>query len=97
MEFNPDKCEVLHIGVSHQGRACTVNDYALENVEEQRDLRIQVHGSLKMVSKMNSVTMKAFGTLVFIRVDIKYKGCFIVMQLYDSLVKPCLEYCMFLW
>ena len=37
IDFNTDKCEVLHFGKSNQGRTCTVNGRALESVEEQRD------------------------------------------------------------
>ena len=38
MEFNLDKCEVMHFGRSNQGRTYSVNGRALGRVTEQRDL-----------------------------------------------------------
>lgn len=49
MEFNTNKWKVLHFGTSNWGRIFTVNDRALGNVLEQRDLEVLVHSSLKVV------------------------------------------------
>lgn len=40
-----DKCEVLPIGMSNQGRTCTLNGRALDSVIELGDLEVQVHES----------------------------------------------------
>ena len=40
MEFNLDKCEVMHFGRSNQGRTYSVNGRALGRVTEQSDLGV---------------------------------------------------------
>lgn len=37
MNVISDTCEVLHFGISKQGRTCTVNSRATESVAEQRN------------------------------------------------------------
>lgn len=49
-EFNLGKCKVLHFGKLNHGRSCTVNGRDLESGVKQRDLGVQVHNSLKMVT-----------------------------------------------
>ena len=50
IELNTDKCMVLRHGKSNQGRTFTVNGRTLGHIVEQRDLGVQVHGSLKVES-----------------------------------------------
>ena len=45
MEFNPDKCEIMHFGSSNACRNETVNGRTLRNIDRQRDLSIHVHRS----------------------------------------------------
>ena len=47
MEFNPDKCEVMHFGRSNKDRKYTVNGRTIKSIDRQRDLGVQVHRSLK--------------------------------------------------
>ena len=47
MEFNLDKCEVMHFGRLNQGRTYSVNGRTLGRVTEQRDLGVHIHSSLK--------------------------------------------------
>jgi len=60
MEFNLDKCEVMHFGRSNQGKTYSVNGWALGRVKEQRDLGVQVHNSLKVESQVDRVVKKAW-------------------------------------
>lgn len=50
----------------NQGKTYTVNGGAWESVVHQRDLGVQVHGSLKVVSHVESVVKTAFAKLAFI-------------------------------
>ena len=52
MEFNPDKCEVMHFGRNNVGRSYTINGRAVKIIETQRDLDGQVHKSLKSASQV---------------------------------------------
>ena len=66
MEFNADKCEVLHFGRTNQGRTYKINGRTLTSAVEQRDLGIQIHNSLKVTSQADRVVKSAFGTLSFL-------------------------------
>ena len=64
MEFNLDKCKVIHFGRSNQGRVYSVNGRALGIVTEQRDLGVHVHSSLKVESQMDRVDRRHSACLV---------------------------------
>ena len=97
MEFNTEKFEVLHFGTSNKGRTYTVNGRPLGSVVEQRDLGVQVLGSLKVESQVDKVVKKAFGTVAFISHSIEYGSWKVMLQLYKTLVRPHLEYCVQFW
>ena len=73
MEFNLDKCEVMHFGRLNLGRTYSANGRALGRVLEQRDLGVQVHSSLKMESQVDRV-VKAFSMFGFIGQNIDYRS-----------------------
>lgn len=60
MEFNLDKYKVLHFGRLNQGRTCTINDRAFESVVEKGGLGVQVHGCLKMATKVDRMMKKVY-------------------------------------
>ena len=87
MEFNPDKCEVMHFGRSNTDRKYTVNDRTLKGIDRQRDLGVQVHRSLKVATQVEKVK-KAYGMLAFIGQGIEFKNWQVILQLYRTLVRP---------
>lgn len=54
-----DKCEVFYFHMSNSSRAY-LTGRALECVEEQRDLEVQVNGSLKVVFQIDRTAKKTF-------------------------------------
>ena len=74
VEFNLDKCEVMHYGRSNQGRTYSVNGRALGRVVEQRDLGVQIHSSLNMESQVDRVVKAAFSMLGFIGQNIEFRS-----------------------
>eukprot|EP00061_Rhincodon_typus_P005133 g24278.t1 len=58
MEFNRDKCEVMHFGKSSTGGNYTVNGRTLRSIEMQKDLGVQVHRSLKVAVQVDKVVKK---------------------------------------
>ena len=92
MEFNPDKCEVMHFGRSNTDRKYTVNGRTLKSIDRQRDLGVQIHRSLKVAMQVEKVVKKAYGMLAFIGWGIEFKNWQVMLQLYRTLVKPHLEY-----
>ena len=54
---------------------------------EQRDLRVQVHSSLKVESPIDRAVKKAFGMLAFINQGIEYRSWEVMLQLHRMLVR----------
>ena len=97
MEFNSDKCEVLHFGKANLSRTYTLNGKVLGSVAEQRDLGVQGHSSLKVESQVDRIVKEAFGMLSFIGQSIEYRSWEVMLWLYRTLVRPLLEYCVQFW
>ena len=97
MEFNPDKCEVIHFGRNNLESEYVMNGRTLGKTDEQRDLGVKVHKSLKAAGHVDRVVKKAFGMLAFISRGIEYKSRGVMMELYRTLVRPQLEYCVQFW
>ncbi|MBB6707153.1 hypothetical protein H7E98_18015 [Proteus mirabilis] len=97
MEFNVAKCEVIHFGKSNKKMGYWANGRILGSVDEQRDLGVHVHRSLKVATQVNSAVKKAYGVLAFIGRGIEFWSPEIMLQLYKTLVQPHLEYCVQFW
>jgi len=69
----------------------------LSTVEDQKDLGVRVHRTLKSASQVEEVVKKAYGVLAFINRGIEFRSPGIMMQLYKTLVRPHLEYCAQFW
>ncbi|XP_072335049.1 multiple inositol polyphosphate phosphatase 1b isoform X1 [Scyliorhinus torazame] len=74
MEFNPEKCEVVHFGRTNMNVEYRVNGRVLGNVAEQRDLGVYVHTSLKVATQMDRAVKKAYGVLAFINRGVEFKS-----------------------
>ena len=74
-----------------------MNGMTLGSSEEQRDLGVCVHRSLKAEGHVSGVVKKAYGTLAFINRGIDYKSREVMLELYRTLVRPQLEYCVQFW
>lgn len=55
MEFNLAMCKLMHFGKLSQGRTYTVNGRALGSVDEQRDLEVQIHSSMKVEHRVDKL------------------------------------------
>ena len=62
------------------------------SVEEQRDLGVYVHRSLKVATQVDRALKKAYGVLAFISRGIEFKSRQVMMQLYGALVRPHLQF-----
>ena len=97
MEFNVDKCEVIHFGKNNRNMEYTANGKILGSVDEQMDLGVHVHRSLKVATQVDRVVKKAYGVLAFIGRGIEFRSHEVMLQLYKTLVRPNLEYCVQFW
>jgi ribonucleases P/MRP protein subunit RPP40 len=97
MEFNKDKCMVMHVGKSNCKTVYKLGDTILKSSTQERDLGIIVDNSIKFTEQCNAAISNANSTLGLIRRTIKNKNKNIIGRLYKGLVRPKLEYCVQAW
>ena len=69
----------------------------LAEQEEQRDLGIIIHSSLKPSQQCVAAAKKANKMLGMIKRNIECRSPFIISRLYKQLIRPHLEYCIQAW
>ena len=97
MEFNLDKCKVMHVGVKNVKNKYMMLGKQLNITNEERDLGIKITNNLKWTQHCIEIENKCNRILGYIKRTFKYKTREIVMNLYKSLVLPHLEFAVTLW
>ena len=100
MEFNPSKCQVVHVAGS-KGPVNKTNyvlhGQVLESVTSARYLGVDISSNLSWKTHVDRITGNANRTLGFIRRNIKTKMSKVRERAYNSLVRPQLEYASAVW
>ena len=97
MEFNVDKCKVMHIGRNNTRHNYSMNGKFLLTTEYEKDLGVIIENNLSHGRNVASAANKANRTLGIISRIFTCKNKEILMPLYKSLVRPQLEYCVQAW
>jgi len=97
MLFNLDKCKVVHFGKSNNKCQYTLGGKLLEEVNEEHDLGVIVSADLKVSSQCAKVVKTANKILGMISRTFTLRSKDVILQLYKSLVRPHLEYCIQAW
>ena len=100
MEFNPSKCQVVHV-TGTKGPVKKTNyvlhGQILESVTSARYLGVDISSNLTWKTNVDRITGNANRTLGFIRRNIKTKMSKVRETAYHSLVRPQLEYASAVW
>ena len=100
MEFNPSKCQVVHV-TGTKGPVKKTNyvlhGQILESVTSARYLGVDISSNLTWKTHVDRITGNANRTLGFIRRNIKTKMSKVRETAYHSLVRPQLEYASAVW
>ena len=97
MEFNVEKCAVLHFGYHNPRRPYSLDGSALPVKSCEKDLGVWISDDLKCSVHCAEAVQKAERVVGCIRRAIQNKSIPIVRDLYKSLVRPLLEYCSTVW
>ena len=97
MSFNTDKCKVLHIGYRNEKAIYNLNGIQLKSVDSEVDLGVTISSNLKPSQQCSEVVKKANKIIGLIGRSFEYKSKDIILTLYNSLVRPQLEYCVQAW
>ena len=97
MNFNVDKCAVLHLGNKNPCTQYKFCNSVLNSVEEERDLGVLVDKNLKFSLQCNKAVNSANSALGIIKRNIVSRDKNVILRLYKALVRPKLEYCIQAW
>ena len=99
MEFNPSKCQVLHITCSRQPLQSqyTLHGQFLESVDSAKYLGVNITQDLNWNHHINEITGKANRTLGFVKRNVKTKNEAVKELAYKTLVRPQVEYASSVW
>jgi len=97
MQFNKDKCVVMHVGRSNEQADYQLGDQLLNTFLKEKDLGIIVDNGIKFSEQCNTAVKNANSTLGLIRRTIKNESKNIMLKLYKGLIRPKLEYCIQAW
>jgi len=87
----------MHFGRNRQHYTYSMNNRQLGVVDVERDLGILISSDLKVSSQCVQACSKANRMLGMIKRTVRHKSVDILLQLYKSLVRPHLEYCVPVW
>ena len=90
MEFNPSKCQVLHITKQKQplNTQYTLHGQVLESTNTAKYLGVTLSKGLSWNEHISSITAKANGTLGFVKRNVKLNNSKVKELAYKTLVRP---------
>ena len=97
MEFNFEKCKIMHIGHNNARTKYKMNGINLQEVEVEKDLGVICCSDQKVASQCGAAAKKGYKVLEMINKTFTCKNKSVTIKLYKSLVKPHLDYCIQAW
>uniref|UniRef100_A0A7M4FDT0 Reverse transcriptase domain-containing protein n=1 Tax=Crocodylus porosus TaxID=8502 RepID=A0A7M4FDT0_CROPO len=97
MQFNADRCKVLHLGRRNQQHPYRLGNSLLVNTVAERDLGVIADSRMNTSLQCEEVVSKANRTLSCIYRCITSKSKEMILPLCAALVKPQLESCVQFW
>ena len=97
MSFNIDKCHVLHIGSHNPNFDYEMSNAKVKSVNEEKDLGVIISKNLKPDNHITKVVKTANKLVGFIGRTFSFKSEKVILTLFNSLVRPHLEYCVQFW
>ena len=97
MEFNVKKCKVMHLGRNNPRAQYFMNGVALDTTEEERDIGVKVHQSLRPSKQCSDASRRANVVLGQITRAFHYRNKHTFLDLYKQYVRPHLEFAVPAW
>jgi len=97
MEFNTDKCTVIHMGKNNMAAEYKMGTNKLKVSIQERDLGVIIDKSGKSSEQCVLAVQKANSVLGMIKRNIQFKSKQVIVKLYKALVRPRLEFCIQAW
>jgi hypothetical protein len=97
MQFNVDKCKIIHVGRNNPGYDYYMGGVKLKVVEEETDVGVIIQKNLKPTKHCQKGANTATGVLRTIQRNFQYRDKKIYVKLYKQYVRPHLEFASPAW
>ena len=97
MQYNIKKCKIMHVGPGNPQRKYVMAGEELKTVEEERDIGVLIHKSLKPSRHCESAASTAARVLAQIKRNFHYRDKNTFKKLYCQYVRPHLEFSVPAW
>ena len=98
LEFNSDKCKVLHLNFNNNNhKEYFLNDIALKKIDREKDLGVLTSSSLLWTEQIEACVSKANQMICWIARNVISREKTLMLRVYKSIIRPHLEYCVQLW
>ena len=98
LDFNYEKCKVLHTDINHnQNFEYKLNGNALKVSDQEKDLGVLTSDTLLWTDQITTSISKANKLLCWIARNLINRGRDVLVPVYKTLIRPHLEYCVQLW
>ena len=97
MEFNVDKCKIMHIGNKNPKYNYNMDGKDLQETLKEKDLGVLIDYKLDFGDHIKEIVSRANRMIGLIRASFTCLNKKMFLNLYKSLIRPLLEYCVQVW
>ena len=97
MEFNVDKCHIMHIGPNNKEFTYKMGDSELSSSNFEKDIGVLVQQNLRPSLQCAKAAKKAYMVLAQISRAVSYRDKDTFLRLFRTYVRPHVEYCVPAW
>ena len=97
MLFNLEKCKIMHTGRNNPGYSYTMGGTTLKTAEEEKDIGVVVHNSLKPSRQCHEAARRANQALNQISKSFHFRDRHVFIMLYKQFVRVHLEFSVPSW
>ena len=99
LKFNTkdNKCKVMHAGTNNPKNKYFLDGMELPEIKSEKDLGVLVSESMSWQPHIDSIIKKATSCVAWVLRSIISRSPKVMLQIYKSMIRPHLEYCVQLW